>query len=407
MANKMLAAVLAIGLAALLVVAGCVSEPETPTTPTTEGAEVGVTYSQGVGPMPMLLSTGEVDGYIAWQPFVEIATVSGIGKVASYSQDLPPEDMWKDHPCCVVVTSDTFVQEHADTVNAVSALATLGNQYVNEHQDESAEIVADWLVGKGNFTYGDVSVNSVDVLEKAIPTIKFTSEPSEKWMEGVNLFVDAQSELGYLTGSLKDATEEERRALIFNTQPYTEGKKMIDAGEITTPEKFDKFSIGYMMSDHHASLFVVIKNWEYFDENYGIALKPKDPSQSRPENLELIVNGEKIADVTLVSGSAGPALMQLAATNNIQMAWVGAPPAISAIDKGTPIKIVQPVNTEGSGLVVAASAPVNDWPSFVEWANSRAAEGKPLKIAAPLKGSIQDVMLKFALKDSGLVVKEV
>lgn len=404
MAKKMLAAALIVGLAAILLATGCVSSE----TPKTEGAEVGITYTQGVGPMPMLLSTGEIDGYIAWQPTVEIAPMSGIGKVASYSQDLPPDAMWQDHPCCAIIARDDFTADHRDVVNAISALGIVSNQYVNEHQDESAEIVADWLVGKGNFTYGNVSVNSVDVLKRAIPTIKFTSEPSGKWQDGVLLFVDAQSELGYLTGSLKNATPEEKKALIFNTAPYTDAKAMVDAGKITTPAKLDRpLGIGYLMSDHHASLFVAIKKWEYFDKTYGIALKPKDPTQTRPEKLELIVNGQKVADVNLVSGAAGPALMQLAATDNIQMAWVGAPPAISAIDKGTPIKILQPVNTEGSGLVVAASAPVNDWPSFAEWAKTRAAEGKPLKIAAPLKGSIQDVMLKFALKDSGLVVKEV
>jgi ABC-type nitrate/sulfonate/bicarbonate transport system substrate-binding protein len=36
----------------------------------------------------------------------------------------------------------------------------------------------------------------------------------------------------------------------------------------------------------------------------------------------------------------------------------------------------------------------------------RSAEGKPLKIAAPGKGSIQDVMLQYALKDSNITYKE-
>ena len=35
--------------------------------------------------MPMLLATKQVDGYIAWQPFVSIASKSGIGKVVALS----------------------------------------------------------------------------------------------------------------------------------------------------------------------------------------------------------------------------------------------------------------------------------------------------------------------------------
>jgi NitT/TauT family transport system substrate-binding protein len=42
-----------------------------------------------------------VDGYIAWQPFVEVPPMAGIGKVLVYSGDMPPEGKWKDHPCCV------------------------------------------------------------------------------------------------------------------------------------------------------------------------------------------------------------------------------------------------------------------------------------------------------------------
>ena len=40
--------------------------------------------------MPSLLATGQVDGYIAWQPVVEAGVESNIGQVAVYSKDLPP-----------------------------------------------------------------------------------------------------------------------------------------------------------------------------------------------------------------------------------------------------------------------------------------------------------------------------
>jgi NitT/TauT family transport system substrate-binding protein len=99
--------------------------------------------------------------------------------------------------------------------------------------------------------------------------------------------------------------------------------------------------------------------------------------------------------------------MQLAATKAIQMAYVGNPPAISAIDQGTPLKILMALNNEGSGVVVVTSSPATDWDSFVQWAKERSAAGNPIKMAAPGKGSIQDVMLRYALNESGLSVKEV
>jgi NitT/TauT family transport system substrate-binding protein len=61
-------------------------------------------------------------------------------------------------------------------------------------------IVAEWLAGKGNFTYGDISVSSVDVLKRAFPTVKFENEPTEQWMDSNIEFVHALRELQVLTG---------------------------------------------------------------------------------------------------------------------------------------------------------------------------------------------------------------
>jgi NitT/TauT family transport system substrate-binding protein len=388
--------------AVLLALAGCITS-NPPSTP-----EVGILYSKGTGPMPMLLATDQVDGYIAWQPFVEVAPLAGIGKVIAYSADLPPQGHWQNHPCCVFAVRSDLMAENPDLVNAVAAATILATDYTTQHPDESAEIVADWLAGKGNFTYGNISVSSVEVLKQAFPTVKFVNEPTEAWMDGQVEFVHALRDLNTLTGSLANTSDTEVKAILFDTKPYYDAKAMIDAGQITTPPKeAKKLGIGYLMSDHDAALFVAVKNWQYFNDTYGVALKPQDPSKTRPDMVDLIVNGEKVAEIALIPGDAGPQLMQLTATDAAQFAYVGNPPAIAAIDKGTPVKIVMALNLEGSGLVAAENAPASDWPTFVQWAKDRSAAGKPLVIAAPGKGSIQDVMLRYALKDSGLSVREV
>ena len=65
-------------LAVLLIAAGCTTTQQTT-------ADVGILYTKGTGPMPTLLATKQIDGYIAWQPFVEVAPVAHIGKVITYS----------------------------------------------------------------------------------------------------------------------------------------------------------------------------------------------------------------------------------------------------------------------------------------------------------------------------------
>ncbi len=60
------------------------------TTPvTTAGTEVNVLYS-GFGTMPTLMASKQIDAYIAWQPYVEVAPMAGFGRVLSYTGELPP-----------------------------------------------------------------------------------------------------------------------------------------------------------------------------------------------------------------------------------------------------------------------------------------------------------------------------
>jgi len=399
---KLNIAVLAIFCTFCLLVAGCV----TPETPPEAGATVEIIYTN-TGQMPMLLATDQIDGYMVWQPFVAVATESGIGKVVSYSQDLPPDKIWEDHTCCALVTQDAMIEDNPALVDAISALFIAADDYITKNQDSTAEITAQWLFGGGEMTFGDVSVDSVDVLKASLPTMKFTTEPSDKWIESNHQFIEAEKELGYITGQLLNATPEEAELLLFDFGPYTRAKAMVDEKSILTPEKVSKpIAIGYLPSDHDAPVFVMIKEWKYFQDNYGIALKPRSDTLGKVDVADLIVNGETITEVKLVRGEGGAQLMTLMASNAIQFADVGTPPSISAIDKGTPIKILHPIQTEGSGFVVAADSPAQDWDSFIEWATQRTAEGKPLKIASPLKGSIQDVQIKYALQDSGVVVTE-
>ena len=397
--------VLALAAVAGLLVAGC-------TTPdgnqTAQNGTVNVLYSQGVGPMPNLLATSQIDGYIAWQPFASIATESKIAQLVESSQKLPPAGMWENHPCCVLSAREDLLASNPDFVNAISALTQLGSTYIAEHPGEAAEILADWFVGRSNFTYGSVSVASVDVMKDAIPTVKYTNEPTADWIANTKEFVTAQKDLGLVTGRLANASSEQMDDIIFDFGPYEAASAQVASKQFVTPVRVSRpITLGYLKADmHSAALLVGIKKAQYMRDTHGIALVPRDPSQSAPDVCDLVVNGQTVAEVRLIAASAGPELMQMAATSNVQMTFAGVPPAMAAIDRGIPIKVLHPINNEGSGLVVTAGSPANDWASFAGWAKARSAQGQPLTIAAPQKGSIQDVMLRFALRDAGFTITE-
>lgn len=409
MSSKASLVLIGLAVAAAVLAAACV-QPPGPSTPTpTPGtpAQVNLLYTQGVGPMPVLLQSAQIDGYIAWQPYVEIANASGIGRIVVYSPDLPPAGQWRNHPTNVLVARQDFVDRSPELAVALSALTILSSRYIADNPDRAAAVTAGWLVGGAPFTFGDMSVPSGPVLQRAFVTVRFTTEPSADWQEGVDRFVTAEDELGYLSGSLGNASPAERGALLYDFGPYELASRQVAAGELTTPPRATRpVSLGYLMAVDHAALFVAVKDWQHFNDTYGIALRPRNPARDRPDVCDLVVNGVQVAEVRLVEGSAGPALMQAAAVDSIQVSFVGVPPAIAAVDGGNPIAILHPVDTEGSGLVVGATAPVTDWDSFAAWARDRSTAGRPLRIAAPGKGSIQDVMLRVALNSSGITVTE-
>ncbi len=392
-----------LGVVALAVLlSGCVT-PTTPPGPTT--GEVSLLYTS-VGQMPQLLATDQIDGYMAWQPFVAVAKVTGMGTVVSYSQDLPPKPVWEDHSCDSLVGRNEVVDENPVLADALAVVLIHATDYTRENPDAAAKASAEWIFGTSDLTFGNITVDPLDVEKASIPTIMFVNEPSASWMASNDLFIGALTEINYLQGKLANASPTERNELLYNFGPYENAKAAIRDGKNPLPAGgADTITIGYLLSDHDAPLFVAIKEWQHFNDTYGIALKPKTESAGKVESAELIVNGQKIADVQLVKGESGAQLMTLMASNSLDYSVAGTPPTITAIDKGTPIRILFPLHTEGSGLVVASKAPVkeNDWDGFISWVKSA---GRPVKIAVAPKGSIQDVQLRYALEQSGLVVNE-
>jgi NitT/TauT family transport system substrate-binding protein len=388
-----------------IVAAGCIGGGDETETP--EPTPVQIVYMSGVGTMPSALSNGEVNAYIAWQPMVAVAEVGNIGKVITYSQDLPPDGEWENHPCCALVTTNSFAQQRPRMAQYLTMLMTNATSYINEHPTETAHICADWLFGGEELTYGPVTVDSYEVEEASIPTITFITEPTEKWKDDVVKFVHAEEEIGLVNDVLVGKTDEEIKDHIFNQDIYDAAIASINSGDYMSdeaPDSVPTIDFGYLPSDHDAALFVAAENWEYFRDTYGIYLSPVNAGPNGTYNL--VINGTTMARINLIEFSAGSAAMTAASQGNIDYSIIGVPPAILFIDQGAPVQIVSPLQTEGSGVVVSNDATYDDWDGFVEWVKQQQADGKTVKIGTPMLGSIQDVMIKRALKEEGIAYVE-
>jgi len=384
-----------------LLSSGCISDGDgDSTTPVVE-----LVYMSGCGNMPSALSNDLIDAYIAWQPNAAIAEVAEIGQVITYSKDLPPEGKWYDHPCCVINVRKGFVEEHYDIAKYLTMLIIVASDYVEENPEIAAYDAAEWIFGNQDLTFGDKVVSSFDVEMASLPTINFTTTPTDIWKEGLYTFVNSLEEIEMVEGELKGKTDAELEDILLHDTLYDDAITSLSSKDylatIPQVEGVPNINLAYLAADDHdTALFVAAYEWEYFRDEYNLYLEPINIGPLGTYNL--IVNGTNVAKIKTLEFNGGSAEMTALSQGNVDFGLAGAPPVILFMDQGAPVEIVCPLMTEGSGVVAPLDAPYDDWDGFVEYIKDSYDEGKTLKIGVPMLGSIQDVMMKYALREEGI-----
>jgi ABC-type nitrate/sulfonate/bicarbonate transport system substrate-binding protein len=365
-------------------------------------ARIDLVYCKGQSLLPMLLATGQIDGYVAWQPCLAIAEEGGIGRVVAYSQDFPPQGSWRNHPCCVLAAGGDLLREDTELVSCLAAILIIATVWVNDHPQEAAAISRDWLMGDRNYSLGSASLSSQDVFRRSFSTLRFSTKPDQEWICSFHNLVSTMTE--FLNTTEGPQTRHLNISTFYDSRARDRAEEAINqTRRFAVYSRERRIRIGYMMSDHHTPLFAAIRRWRQFQHSFGIALRPQNEEMKRPELFDLLVGGENVREVELVSTATGQSMMALMEQGCLDMALVGITPAIGAISLGCDAKIIMPIQNEGSGLVMAADSPARSWSGFVELAKVRSLRGRPLKIADPDLGTIADVLFQSALRDSGIV----
>lgn len=392
----------AMGMLILLLgvsISGCIGGGDD-TEPTAQ-----LVYMSGCGNMPTALATGQLDAYIAWQPNVAIAEVAGIGKVIAYSRDLPPEGKWYNHPCCVMHARDGFVENNYDLATYLTMFMIVASEYVQENPEIAAYDSAEWIFGNRPLTFGDTEVNSYDVELASIPTIQFTTDPTQDWKDGLVTFVRALEDIAMVEGALMGLSADDILTTLLHETLYDDAVALLASGDYvdaTAPASLPTVHLGYLAADDHdAALYVAAYRWEYFRDTYDLYFEPI--TLGPRGTYYLVVGGTRVARVETLEFNGGSAQMTALSQGSVDFGLAGAPPAILFIDSNAPLKIISPLMKEGSGVVVPLDAPYDDWEGFVAWIRDQHEAGKKVRIGDPMLGSIQDVMIKLALKESGIL----
>jgi len=348
---------------------------------------VYILYSTA-GSMPQLLNTNQIDAFFVWQPYVAMAHEGGMGKIITYSEDLPPDHTWADTPCCVLVMRTEFIGQEPELARMISTLTGAGIRYVNDNTDRAEQITADWIFGSGNLLIAGTYLDPLTIEQESFPTLRFTNvssafqpfnstAPTRQTITGSGLV---------MPGSLARSVSPDKDTRASQSQ------------------ELPLIRFGYLSTDHHAPLFVLVKDPDYFLEHYGLALVSIDPGNERPKLVNLVSGNTTIAEVQLVPGQSGGGLMTILGQGVIDAAYLGSTPANLQIQLGNPAQVIQPLHTGGSALVVANTAHCSDWNMFAAWARTRSADRRPL-VVATVQSSIQETMIREALRSEGFEVR--
>jgi len=363
-------AILAIIVAAIVVVAGIAA-----ILLTRGGEKEDTVYYTTMAPslMDTWLAANQSSGYIAWEPFASSAVVAGTGRVLLWSDEIMP-----NHPCCVVVVSNSFLAQDFGGGKTGKNLTT---NFLRAHMDATLWI-NDALAHKDGSNYSKLinmaaafTQRSSAVVEEAFKHVRYDYGMNASFRAALAEFTEM-----YMSYSL--VTNETLSGLGYSSvedfvSKYADGTYLGAAGSVTeTPTILNPATpirLGYLGGDLHQVAQIVALNETYFEgtsmfEKYGLNVKANTPYLNGNAEMAGFKNGE------------------------VDVGYLGAPPAIlKRLNEAIGTTIVAQANIEGSGLVVSASSDVESLHDLV---------GKI--VATPGEASIQHLLLKIALSKEGI-----
>lgn len=145
-----------------------------------------INYHQSEVPsMPFSLDEDNFQAYVAWEPFASAGKIYNYGSVLQYS-----ENIWKDHPCCVIVSSNDFLKQNPEKVRAFLEVHENATTYINNNKKINSELMSK-KIGL-----------SPEMEEEGIKHIKYISVPDSNFIQNVLKIVQMQQKMGLIKKNL-------------------------------------------------------------------------------------------------------------------------------------------------------------------------------------------------------------
>ncbi len=355
-------------VAVIALIAGCVKPGEK----TQEiGEPVNLVKMSGQDAVQRL-GTGEIAGFVYWEPFPSLAVTRGYGKPLLYSADI-----WKQHPCCVVAYDYNWYRNtnNSDEVLKRMALVQLKSvEYINNAKKDGSpdhEDLLNFSMDFGSLTDRRTANMSVQDVEFVYTTDIPNSTAFIEKIQGFGIFEPAKwNQSGY-----KNASDYANSLITDKYVEWAVQNKDANLTDISLKEPVT-IRYGYLLNDLHELPFYVAwkKGW-YRDVGINITLAEGTPFQNGALEMQ---KGFKDGKVDVGSLGIPPVIIHRINSNDFTKddARVG---------------VAAGMNDEGSVIVVAGNI-----------TSLQDLRGKTVGYPGP--GTIQHVLFLMAAEREGIKV---
>lgn len=131
------------------------------------------------------LDNGNASSYIAWEPYVSQANLTGNGRVLIYSSDI-----WNNHPCCVIFATQNMMTKNPEQLRKFLKVHQEATNYINTNLNDTALIVSKKLGTNYNIEL------------ESMKHVEFIATPSNDYDNNLLELVNLQRHFEYVNNNL-------------------------------------------------------------------------------------------------------------------------------------------------------------------------------------------------------------
>jgi NitT/TauT family transport system substrate-binding protein len=354
-------------VASIMLVSGCLESKKAP-----EVSEPINLVRMSGQDMVQRLGTGEISGFIMWEPYPAIAVEKGDGKALLYSGKI-----WNGHPCCVVAYDYDWYKntKNADEILRRMALVQLKSvEYINNAKDSRSPDHEDLI----NFTMEFGGITDREAANLSLADVEYVYAPN---IAGAKTFIERIQDFGIFDSEkwnqsgFKNASDYADSLITNNYAEWAEQNKAANLTDLSLKEPVN-VRYGYLVNDvHELPFYVAFKKEWYSDAGINITLAEGTPFQNGAFEMQ---KGFKANTVDIGSLGIPPVIIHRINSNDF------------SIDDAR-VQVIAGMNNEGSVIVVA-----NNIDSLKD------LRGKTVGYPGP--GTIQHVLFLMAADKEGVKV---